>query len=138
MSPSSHWVIASDARVNRRQPFVLLALLLSLPAAPAPPACAADARSLVVRPVAPPEEILEQKRRGLPVRADALTPAEHAVLQARLERQRAFHSFERELHARAFKAGAGSSASRRPGWRAPAYTCIKGTRASATRWPWRR
>ena len=119
MSPSSPWVIASETRVNLRRQVVLLALLVSLPAAPAPSARAAEALSLVVRPVAPPEAILAQQRRGEAVRAEALLPAERAVLQARLERQRKFHSLEQELHARAFKLGAGMSASRRPGWRAP-------------------
>ena len=66
-----------------------------------------------------PEAILAQQRRGETPRADALTPAEHAVLQARLDRQRAFHPFEAQLHARAFKVGAGLGAARRPGWRAP-------------------
>jgi M6 family metalloprotease-like protein len=105
--------------VNRRQTLVLLALLLSLPAAPAPPARAADVRSLNVRPVAPPEEIRAQQQHGEAVRAVALTPAESAVLQARLARQRSFHALEQELHARAFKVGAGSNASRRPGWQPP-------------------
>jgi M6 family metalloprotease-like protein len=117
--------------VNRRQAFVLLALLLSLPAAPAPPARAADARSLDVRPVAPPEEIRSRLERGLPVRADALTPAESAVLQARLARQRSFHALEQELHARAFKVGPGSSASRRPGWQPPLASAKGGSARSA-------
>jgi M6 family metalloprotease-like protein len=117
--------------VNRRQAFVLLALLVSIPAAPAPPARAADTLSLDVRPVAPPEEILSQERRGVPVRADALTPAETAILKARLARQRDFHAFEKELHARAFKQGAGSSASRRPGWRPPLASAKNGFAPSA-------
>src|SRR5260221_5831838 len=120
MSPSSHWVIASDARVNFRRHVFLLAIVFSIPAAPAPPARAADARSLVVRPVAPPEAIRAGTRRGEAPRAEALLPAERAVLEARLARQRAFRAFEAELHARAFKIGAGPNPSRRPGWGPPA------------------
>src|SRR5690348_2600987 len=100
MSPNSLWATASDLRVILRRPVFLLAFLLSFPAAPAPPARAADARSLDVRPAAPPEAIAAQLRRGETPRAQALTAAERAVLQARLDRERAFHSFDRELHER--------------------------------------
>ena len=50
-------------------------------------------------------------------RADAMSPAEQAVLRARLERQRAFHSLEAALHEKALRVGASSAASRRPSWR---------------------
>src|SRR5206468_5033952 len=122
MCPRSPWATASDARVNvRRQGTPLVLLLLLHPAACALRARAADVHSLTVRPVAPPAMLQEERRRGMAPRADAMSPAEQAVLRARLERQRAFHSLEAALHEKALRVGASSAASRRPGWRpAPA------------------
>jgi len=103
--------------VNRR-PAIFLLLNLVLAAAPAFPG-AAVARSLAVQRVAPPEAIAARARKGLPANAEPLSPADRAVLQARLDRQRAFHSLEAELHAKAFEDGPGLSASRRVGWQPP-------------------
>src|SRR5204863_58936 len=73
--------------------------------------------TLDVRPVAPAEALARAQRAGRPSRAQALTPAERATLEARLARVRAFRPQERELQSRAARVGAGIPASRRPGWR---------------------
>src|SRR5262249_16804516 len=118
-------------RVNfRRHGTPLLVLLLIHPAACALRARAADlrsdARSLTVRPVAPPELIREQRRHGMAPRAGAMSPAEQAAVRARLERQRAVHAREGALHEKALRGGASSAASRRPGWRPPAAGAARG------------
>lgn len=93
---------------------------------------AAEARSLTVRPVAPAEQVLDQQRRGIVPRAAAMTPAERAVLQQRLDRQRAARAIEDTMHARASRVGAGITANRRRGWRPPQAAAGKpGTSAFA-------
>ena len=134
MSPRSPWVIASEARVNRRCGWAsFLAVLLILPAAPASKARAAGplpaGGTLDVKPAAPPEAVLRAQRAGRPSHAAPLDPAARAVLEARLARQRQFHPLEAELHSRAAKVGAGITASRRPGWK-PAVA--SGTRRFVT------
>ncbi len=129
MSARSPWAIASDARVNLRRHVALLALVLAFPTAPAPPARAAETRSLVVRPVAPAEAVLASERRGSPPRAVALSTDERAVLAARFERRRAFHAHEEALHAAAFRVGPSLGASRRGDWQPAAAKVEKRTRA---------
>ena len=86
---------------------------------------AAEASSLTVRPVAPVEQVLDQQRRGLVPRAQALTPAERSVLQKRFELQRGMRPFEAEMHRRAFRVGPGPDANRRRGWTPPRVTDTK-------------
>ncbi len=94
---------------------------------------AAETRSLVVRPVASPEAMLESERRGLPSRAVALRADERAALNARFERRRAFHAHEAALHAAAFRVGPSLHSSRRRDWRPPAPAADPRARAfSAT------
>jgi M6 family metalloprotease-like protein len=54
-----------------------------------------------------------------------MSPAERAVLQARLDRQRAFRALEGALHEKAFRVGPSITASRRPGWRPPGLANTK-------------
>ncbi|MCE9628238.1 MAG: hypothetical protein K8R56_10035 [Candidatus Eisenbacteria bacterium] len=111
--------------MNSRRLLAALLTVVALSAAPAPKARAADARSLTVKPVAPAEMILRQQRKGLTPHAVALSAIEREVLGKRLERQRLSRAFEAEMHAKAFRVGAGIDANRRPGWVSPQARAAK-------------
>src|SRR5262249_31099624 len=73
--------------------------------------------------------IARARRAGHASQALPLSPAEKAVLEARLSLERRFRPLQAELMSRAARVGAGIDASRRPGWRPPRAT---GTRRFAT------